>query len=143
MPSRSEKRISERASRRAMLSTVKLSMRCVKSIVRCTRICSSATARRGRFMTMSSISAVVQVISLVFSSAVACSRTMRQIQECGFAEEFVGLVDVDHHLMAVVGQAGNLDLALDHQIDVGGRLVLVVDHLAFPVLHDAGARQMS
>ena len=56
-----------------MLSTEKLSMRCVKSMVRCTRICSSATARRGRFMTISSISDVVQVINLVFSRAVACS----------------------------------------------------------------------
>ena len=67
---------------------------------------------------------------------------MRQIQKRGFAEELIGLVNVHDHLMAVIGEPGNLDFAVDHQINAGGGLVLVVDHLAFPVLHDAGAGQM-
>ena len=39
-------------------------------------------------------------------------------------------------------QAGDFDFAFDDQEDVSGRLVLIVDHLAFLVLHNAGARQM-
>src|ERR1039458_9732899 len=60
----------------------------------------------------------------------------------GLAKELVGLIDVDHHLVAVVGQAGDFDFAFDDQKDVGGWLVLIVDHLAFLVLHNGGARQM-
>ena len=142
VPSRSEKRISERASRRAMLSAEKLSMRCVKSSVRCTRICSSATARRGRFMTISSISGVLQAISLVSSSAVGLFGTVRQAEERRFAEEFVRLVDVHHHLVAVVRQADHFHLAVDHQIQAGGGLILVVNGLALAVLHNGRARQM-
>src|ERR1017187_8584826 len=67
---------------------------------------------------------------------------MRQIQQGGLAKELVGLIDVDHHLVAVVGQAGDFDFAFDDQEDVGGRLVLIVNHLAFLVLHNAGAGQM-
>src|ERR1035441_8368936 len=67
---------------------------------------------------------------------------MRQVQQGGLAKELVGLIDVDHHLVAVVGQAGDFDFAFDDQEDVGGRLVLIVDHLAFLVLHNAGAGKM-
>jgi hypothetical protein len=38
--------------------------------------------------------------------------------------------------------ATDLNLAIDHQINAGGRLVLIVDHLTLAILHDAGARQM-
>src|ERR1035437_10225918 len=68
--------------------------------------------------------------------------TTRQIQQCGLAKKLVGLVDVDNHLVAVVGHTRDFDFALDDQVDVGGRLVLIIDHLAFLVLHDAGAGQM-
>src|ERR1017187_7081968 len=68
--------------------------------------------------------------------------TTRQIQQCGLAKKLVGLVHVDNHLVAVVGHTRDFDFALDDQVDVGGRLVLIVDHLAFLVLHDAGAGQM-
>src|SRR5450756_1530122 len=67
---------------------------------------------------------------------------MRQIQQCGLAKKLVGLVDIDNHLVAVVGQAGDFDSALDDQEDAGARLVLIVDHLAFLVLRNAGAGQM-
>src|ERR1039458_8302133 len=67
---------------------------------------------------------------------------MRQIQERGLAKKLVGLVDVDNHLVAVVGHAGDFDFTGDNQVDVGGRLVLIVDHQAFLVLHDARAGQM-
>src|ERR1017187_7431795 len=67
---------------------------------------------------------------------------MRQIQQCGLAKKLVLLVDVDNHLVAVIGQAGDFDLTGDNEVDVGGRLVLIVDHLAFLILHNAGAGQM-
>src|ERR1017187_8077111 len=67
---------------------------------------------------------------------------VRQIQQCGLAKKLVGLVHVDNHMVAVVGHTRDFDFALDDQVDVGGRLVLIVDHLAFLVLHDAGAGQM-
>ncbi|MGD0776750.1 MAG: hypothetical protein ABSC05_28365 [Candidatus Solibacter sp.] len=54
---------------------------------------------------------------------------MRQIEECGLAKKLVGLVDVENHLVAVVGQTGYFDLTGDNQVDVGERLVLIVDYL--------------
>src|ERR1017187_7385452 len=47
-----------------------------------------------------------------------------------------------YHLMAVVGHAGDFDLALDHQVKAGGGLILTVNTLALLVLQDAGTRQM-
>jgi hypothetical protein len=124
-----------------MLSTLKLSMRCVKSMVRCARICSSATARRGLRDDVFDLGGSPGH-QLGFFQSRGLLAAMRQIQQCGLAKELVGLVDIDDHLVAVVGQAGDFDSALDDQEDVAGRLVLIVDHLAFLVLHNAGAGQI-
>jgi hypothetical protein len=67
---------------------------------------------------------------------------VRKIQKRGLPEKFVGLIDVDDDLMAVIGEAGDLDLPVDHEINARRRLVLIVDHLPFAVLDDARARQM-
>ena len=92
-----------------MLSTLKLSMRCVKSMVRCTRICSRATDKpRALRDDVFDFGGGPGHQLCVFQSR-GLLTTMRQIQECGFAEELVGLVYVDHHLVAVVSQAGNFD----------------------------------
>jgi len=103
--------------------------------------CSSATARRGRLVTMSRFRRWSRPSTGCFpkpwparsDEADSARPTRQKTRRAG---------NVDHHLMAVVGQAGNFDLAFDDQEDVGGRLVLVVDHLAFLVLHNAGAGQM-
>jgi hypothetical protein len=68
---------------------------------------------------------------------------MRETQECGFPEKLVGLVNVDYHLMTVVGEPAYLHLSVDDEIDIRGRLILAIDHLSLFVLNDAGARQMS
>src|SRR5581483_4788286 len=62
--------------------------------------------------------------------------------ERGLAEELVRLVNIYDHLTAVVSQPRNLDLPPDHQIDGGGRLVLVVDRLPPAVLDDTRTRQV-
>jgi hypothetical protein len=67
---------------------------------------------------------------------------MRQVHQCGLAKKLVGLVNVDKHLVVVVGYTGNFNSALDDQVDAGGRLVLTIDHLAFLEIHNVGAGQM-
>ena len=64
-----------------------------------------------------------------------------KIQESRFTEELVGLVDVHHYLAAVIPHPRDLHFPLDHEIDAGGRLVLVVDKLTLLELRDARARQ--
>ena len=53
-----------------------------------------------------------------------------------YFEELVRLINVDHHLVTVVGEAGHLHLSVNHQINAGGRLVLAVDRLTFTVFED-------
>ena len=81
LPRRSEKRINVRAKRRAVLSTEKLSILSLNSIACPTKIRKSATANRGRCPTRSSIADVVQVMTSVFSSAIASSSHMPELRK--------------------------------------------------------------
>jgi hypothetical protein len=69
-------------------------------------------------------------------------RAVRQIQKRRFPEELVRLINVHYHLVAIVRQARYFHFAVNHEINCGGRLILVIDHLSFSILHNAGARQM-
>src|SRR3989454_9286894 len=51
----------------------------------------------------------------------------RRAEEGGFPEELVGLVNVDHYLAPVVRHPADFDFAVDHEINAGRRLILVVD----------------
>jgi hypothetical protein len=64
---------------------------------------------------------------------------VREVEKSRFAEKLIRLVNVDNDLVAVIGKPRYFHFAVNNQVDAGGRLVLVVDHLAFAILHDAGA----
>jgi len=89
---------------------------------------------------ISSISAVVQVISLVFLDGDRSSVLCAVSNECRFAEEFVGLVNIDDHLTPVVGQTTDLDFSINHKVDAGGWLIVTVNGLALTVFEDRRAR---
>jgi len=67
---------------------------------------------------------------------------VRKIQECRLSEKFVRLIDVDDHLVTVIGKTRYLNFPIDNEIDAGGGLILIVDHLALPVLQNARAGKM-
>ena len=66
----------------------------------------------------------------------------RRAEERGFPEELVSLVDVDHHLAPIVRHPADFDFTVDHEINAGRWLILVVNNLALPVLQNARAGKM-
>jgi ribosomal protein L25 (general stress protein Ctc) len=68
---------------------------------------------------------------------------MTVLEECGFAEELILLVDIDYHLVAVVFQHRDFHSAIEDEVKTSAVLVLIVDELTLLVLDDCGARQIS
>jgi hypothetical protein len=64
------------------------------------------------------------------------------VQESGFAEEFVGLIDIDQNLAALLRHSADFYFAVNNQINVGGRLILVVNDLPLSILQDAGTGEV-
>jgi len=137
-----ENPISVRANRRSVWSIEKLSRRCPHSSVRCTTTCNNANRQQRPLLgDVFNLSGTPRHHPRLFQGG-GLLRPAQQTKQCGFTKEIVLAINTYDSLAPARRQTGGLDPAVDHQVDTGGRLVLVINELALLMLHHLRTGQM-